>query len=640
MDSLPAGLTLGPYRLLNQVGRGGMATVYRAYHSAMDRYVALKLLPRELADNPEFSGRFQQEARTIARLEHAHILPVHDYGQADGYTYLVMRYLEAGTLKDRLDGPTLSFEEVDRILSQLASALQYAHAQGVIHRDLKPSNVLLDASGNLFLTDFGIAKLLQSDSKFTGTGNLIGTPDYMSPEQAQDLPVDQRSDIYSLGIILHEMVTGRVPFEADTPLAVILKHLNEPLPLPSSVKPGLPSSIEKVLLRVLSKNPAERYATAAEFLAAWKIALSQVPGPEAPVVPAAPSIGATRVAPPHAPPTVSTPPATARTGNRWMGWLGLGTALAVLACAALLCGSLWLGQRLVAAMADVSRDFATQNAEAGAPNSPTAEGSVPPVQQPLNEGLPRTVTYAELAYTVNAAVLDNVRPEDGKVVADRLFARLSMAIVNQSDQNPFFNTSLFRLRLAGGEEYSPAEYLSWAPFPGGTERHEVVFEVPAGTQWEGAVLQLAEADREPAELPLTGPVPDPGFPRPVTLPAETADISDGDVVYTLLGAALDLDWDATRAELGQRFLVLDLRLTNAVYPQGMHVGSTHFRLLLDGLSRAPVAATSDVIDYNASIERQVVFAIPAGAGQVTIQLGDVTRPEAQYTTVEADTGTD
>jgi len=261
MDNVQPGQTIGPYRILNQVGQGGMATVYRAYHSAMDRYVAIKLLPRQLAESPEFTGRFRQEARTIARLEHAHILPVHDYGESDGYTYLVMRYLEAGTLKDRLQQAALPLPEVDRLFTQLADALDYAHAQGIVHRDVKPSNVLLDARLNVFLTDFGIAKLLQGDANFTSTGAMIGTPAYMSPEQALGQPVDQRSDIYSLGVILYEMVTGRVPFEADTPLAVILKHVNAPLPLPSSVKPGLPANIEKVLLKVLAKDPAERYAT-------------------------------------------------------------------------------------------------------------------------------------------------------------------------------------------------------------------------------------------------------------------------------------------------------------------------------------------------------------------------------------------
>jgi hypothetical protein len=236
------------------------------------------VLPRQLAESPEFIGRFQQEARTIANLEHPHILPVHDYGESEGVTYLVMRYFDAGTLKNRLRSGPLSLAEVDRLFAQLAEALAYAHTHGVVHRDLKPANVLVDAQDNVFLTDFGIAKLLEGSSHFTATGAMVGTPAYMSPEQVLGQKVDQRSDIYSLGIVLYEMVTGREPFEADTPLAVALKHVNEPLPLPSAVKPGLAPDMERVILKALAKNPDDRFATAADFLAAWKQALREAEG--------------------------------------------------------------------------------------------------------------------------------------------------------------------------------------------------------------------------------------------------------------------------------------------------------------------------------------------------------------------------
>jgi ligand-binding sensor domain-containing protein/tRNA A-37 threonylcarbamoyl transferase component Bud32 len=333
MDNVQPGQNLGPYRIISQVGQGGMATVYKAYHAAMDRYVAVKVLPKQLAESAEFSGRFQQEARTIANLEHPHILPVHDYGESEGVTYLVMRFLDAGTLKDRLQTGSPSLAEVDRLFSQLADALAYAHDHGVVHRDLKPSNALVDARGNLFLTDFGIAKLLAGSSQFTSTGAMIGTPAYMSPEQAQGLAVDQRSDIYSLGIILYEMVTGRVPYEAETPLAVVLKHLQEPLPLPSAVRAGVSPAIERVILRALAKEPADRFATVAEFQAAWKQAFQQAQS-EAETVRAAPTppaesettipIGATApTAPaPAAPaPTVSPPPAQPARPGLPIGWI-------------------------------------------------------------------------------------------------------------------------------------------------------------------------------------------------------------------------------------------------------------------------------------------------------------------------------
>ena len=202
-NNLQPGQMLGPYRIISQVGQGGMATVYKAYQPSMDRNVAIKVLPGQLAESREFTARFQQEARIIARLEHPHILPVFDYGESGGVSYFVMRYLEAGTLKTKMEAGTLSWNEIDRLFTQLAEALGYAHSQGVIHRDLKPANALVDSQGNLFLTDFGIAKLLESASpRLTQTDAIMGTPAYISPEQAKAVKVDQRSDIYSLGIIL------------------------------------------------------------------------------------------------------------------------------------------------------------------------------------------------------------------------------------------------------------------------------------------------------------------------------------------------------------------------------------------------------------------------------------------------------
>src|SRR5215204_4784318 len=269
MTTLQPGQMLGSYRIINQIGQGGMATVYKAYQASMDRNVAVKVLPGQLAESAEFMQRFQQEARIIARLEHPHILPVFDYGENDGIPYFVMRYLEAGSLKDKMALGPLTLAEIDRVFTQLADALGYAHARGIVHRDLKPANALVDSDGNLFLTDFGIAKLLESASpRLTQTDAIMGTPAYISPEQAQAQKVDQRSDIYSLGIILYEMVTGQVPFTADTPLAIILKHISDPMPLPSLLKPDIPPSIERVILKALAKEPGDRFATAAEFLSA------------------------------------------------------------------------------------------------------------------------------------------------------------------------------------------------------------------------------------------------------------------------------------------------------------------------------------------------------------------------------------
>jgi serine/threonine protein kinase len=323
MDKLQPGQMLGPYQIISQIGEGGMATVYKAYQPSMDRNVAIKVLPGQLAESAEFTQRFQQEARIIAKLEHPHILPVFDYGESGGITYLVMRYLDAGTLRDRMEnGRPLPLDEIDRLFTQLADALSYAHSYGIIHRDLKPSNALIDSQGNLFLTDFGIAKLLESASpRLTQTDAIMGTPAYISPEQAQAVKVNQRSDIYSLGIILYEMVTGRVPFVAETPLAVILKHVSDPLPLPSSLKPDIPETIEKVVLKALAKDPSDRFATVEEFLSAWKRALDE----EKSTRPSSETVAV------HAaPPRVGTPqpygkPATdirqtAPKSQNWLGW--------------------------------------------------------------------------------------------------------------------------------------------------------------------------------------------------------------------------------------------------------------------------------------------------------------------------------
>jgi WD40 repeat protein/tRNA A-37 threonylcarbamoyl transferase component Bud32 len=259
-----SGKQLGQYRIIEPLGRGGMASVFKAYQPGMDRYVAVKILPKAYASEPGFLARFQQEARVIANLEHPHIVPVHEFGEAEGYTYLVMRYVEGGTLANLLRGPQ-DLSTIKRIITQLASALDYAHQRGIIHRDIKPSNVLIDQQGNAQLTDFGLAKIVERTTKLTVSGAFLGTPKYASPEQGKSEPLSGRSDIYSLGVILYEMVTGKVPFEAETPLALLFKHVHDPLPLPRSVNPAVPEDLERIILKALAKDPADRYATAGEL---------------------------------------------------------------------------------------------------------------------------------------------------------------------------------------------------------------------------------------------------------------------------------------------------------------------------------------------------------------------------------------
>ena len=285
------GKTLGPYRILEQIGVGGMATVYKAYQPSMDRDVAIKILPHYLSQDAEFAKRFQREARAIARLEHAHILPVYDYGEADDITYIAMRYVQAGTLKERIARGPLPLDEINRLVGQIGSALDYAHRLGIIHRDVKPSNVLIDDQGNTYLTDFGLARMMESSQQLTASGVGVGTPAYMSPEQGQGIKVDHRSDIYSLGVVLYEMVTGHVPYEAETPMGVVLKHISDPLPLPRKLAPNVPEGVEKVILRALAKDPAHRFQTACEMVEALNLAVRKAaPEPARPVaVEAAPS---------------------------------------------------------------------------------------------------------------------------------------------------------------------------------------------------------------------------------------------------------------------------------------------------------------------------------------------------------------
>jgi tetratricopeptide (TPR) repeat protein len=262
------GKQFGPYRVVAPLGEGGMAAVYRAYQASVDRYVALKVLPRYFASDPQFVGRFQQEAKVLAKLQHLHILAVHDFGESDGYTFIVMPFVETGTLADLLKGEPLPLKQIGQIVSQVASALDYAHSQGVVHRDVKPSNILVDRHGNCLLTDFGIAKIVEGTVAFTQTGGIIGTPTYMSPEQIRGDILDGRSDVYSLGVVLYEMATGRAPFRAETPPAIFVKHLHDPLPPPHIHNADIPEGVERVILKALSKEREDRFETTGEMAAA------------------------------------------------------------------------------------------------------------------------------------------------------------------------------------------------------------------------------------------------------------------------------------------------------------------------------------------------------------------------------------
>jgi serine/threonine-protein kinase len=268
------GQTLGQYRITEQIGKGGMATIFKAYQPGLNRDVALKVLPPYVADKEGFNERFIREAQAIGNLHHPNILPVYDSGQDKGYGYIAMRYIPNATTLTNLMRERLSDDQIIRITRQIANALDHAHQAGVVHRDIKPSNILMDGNWVL-LSDFGLAKMVESPSELTGTGVGLGTPAYMSPEQAKGEKIDHRTDIYALGIVLFEMLTGQVPHKAETPLATVVKRINEPLPLPRNLNPNISEPVERVLLKALATNPEDRFSSAGAFAAALQEAFEQ-----------------------------------------------------------------------------------------------------------------------------------------------------------------------------------------------------------------------------------------------------------------------------------------------------------------------------------------------------------------------------
>jgi serine/threonine protein kinase len=250
----------GRYEIKGEIGRGGMATVYHAYDPRFEREVALKVLPREMLHDPQFRTRFEREAKTIAMLEHPAIVPVYDFGEEEGQPYFVMRYMTGGALTDRMKQGAMTIQAVAHLYERLAPALDEAHAKGIIHRDLKPGNILFDQYGEPYISDFGIAKIAATQTNVTGSA-IIGTPAYMSPEQAQGEGIDGRSDIYGLGVIMFELLTGQQPYHGDTPMSVVIKHITDPIPRILDVMPGLPPEIETVIEKALAKDRNERYPT-------------------------------------------------------------------------------------------------------------------------------------------------------------------------------------------------------------------------------------------------------------------------------------------------------------------------------------------------------------------------------------------
>lgn len=247
-----------------------MATVYKAYDADLDRHVAIKVMDAAMSGESDFIERFRREARVIARLDNPHIVPVHAFGEHQGQPYLVLKFIDGQTLAQRMKSSPLSRLEVLDIVTTVGEALQYAHRHGILHRDIKPSNVLIAKDGSIYLTDFGLARMMEGGSSLTGDA-IIGTPHYISPEQAlSGEAIDERTDIYSFGVMIYEMVTGRVPFDANTAFAVIEDHMYTPPPPPASINPQLSREVEDVILKALAKKSSERYENVSDLVRAFK----------------------------------------------------------------------------------------------------------------------------------------------------------------------------------------------------------------------------------------------------------------------------------------------------------------------------------------------------------------------------------
>jgi len=439
------GKRIGGYEVIGVLGRGGMATVYRAHQVSMNRIVALKVLPRQFLTDDTYMQRFEREVAIVSRLEHRSIVPVYDYGEQDGQPFIAMRYMAGGSVDQLLRRGPLSEAKITEILAQIAPALDYAHSKNVLHRDLKPSNVLLDDAGGAFLTDFGIARLLgeQHGGTITATG-VVGTPSYMSPEQAQGKPLDARSDLYGLGIMLYEMATGRRPFEGDTPYGIAVQQVTAAPPPPRTFQPALSPTLEKVILRALEKAPDHRYPNTAALAEAVALAFQPpaaslhdtqpgLPHPEAddtvpvtplPPAPAIPLPPAYLTSPPYeAVPVAGAPltgpiggssvglrPVLTRRKKRGRGWLSsaliggsVGCVLLIVVVAVLLIVVVLLIQRdrqLVSADATAtaaSRQAATSTGAASGGLIPPLDTAALPTLPAADQPPLRLIVYAERA---------------------------------------------------------------------------------------------------------------------------------------------------------------------------------------------------------------------------------------------------
>jgi serine/threonine-protein kinase len=331
MQVAPGVVVDARYRLLSRLGTGGMAEVWAAEDSQLGRQVALKLLHSRLAADQDFVERFRREASAAAGLQHPNVVSVYDRGESQGNYYIAMEYLRGPSLKDLVRRGPLEPGYAVELVVQVLRAARFAHRHGVVHRDLKPHNVMLDGEGRVKVTDFGIARAGASD--MTETGSIMGTAQYLSPEQAQGHAVTASSDLYSIGVMLFELLTGRVPFDGDSPVTIALRHVSEPPPAPSQLNPAVPPALDAVVLRALAKDPRHRFADADEFIAALTAATA-APHDVTQVTRVAPATAYLPAS--EAPPSRVTPAPEERRGRAWPWWLAAVLVLVALGLGAYL----------------------------------------------------------------------------------------------------------------------------------------------------------------------------------------------------------------------------------------------------------------------------------------------------------------
>ena len=557
------GKTLGKYRIIGHLGTGGMSEVYKAYQPGLDRYVAIKVLHAFLATEEDFLTRFQREAKFAAMLRHPNIVRVHDFDAEDQIYYMVMEFVDGPSLKTRLQeldeqGQLFPLEEVVRIVTAVANALDYAHRRGTVHRDIKPANIMFTQDDEVILMDFGIAKMVNV-AGLTVSGAMVGTPAYMSPEQGMGRAGDERADIYSLGVVLYQLVTGRLPFDAETPMGIVLKHINDPVTPPTAINPNLPPGIEAVVMRALTKSPEERYQSAKELAADLKRAMTGQP-----VLQAAPEV--TTVSPTSATavdiqaqkqtgqweratlpsvPTYTPPVDSARRTNRhWGTWL-----IALLALILISSGGFFYAtgkaDPLLAALAALASQIATPTPDANV--TPTTTPDIFATQVAAAEAALATrdtqATYeATTSFTPSPTPSSTPTPDlTATAVATKMY---DLKIVTDTPVWPSIlvpgqqftkrweikNTGTrtwprgIELVFVSGEELKVVEKLAVELVtPGATTKIQVTLQAPTSYDRYTSVWQLQDIEGNPIgeDLEITFRVGATPTPRPTSTPTPT-----------------------------------------------------------------------------------------------------------------------